>query len=157
MGISETWLFDISPIDTFNIPNYSFLCKSRSYIRGGCVGIYVSNTYNFKERTDIGIIDDRIFESIFVEIETTNIEKTLIGVIYRPPKYSNLDVFNEYMQAILHKLSNTKHPSFIMGDFNIDMLNMTDTTTTFLNTISSFYFKPNILNPTRLIDEGKFT
>ena len=30
IGISETWLNDISPIDAFNIPNYSFLCKSRS-------------------------------------------------------------------------------------------------------------------------------
>ena len=30
IGISETRLSDISPIDTFNIPIYSFLCKSRS-------------------------------------------------------------------------------------------------------------------------------
>ena len=30
IGISETWLNDISPIDAFNILNYSFLCKSRS-------------------------------------------------------------------------------------------------------------------------------
>ena len=30
IGMSETWLSDVSPIDTFNIPNYSFLCKSRS-------------------------------------------------------------------------------------------------------------------------------
>ena len=44
-----------------------------------------------------------------------------------------------------------------MGDFNIDTLNMTDTATTFLNTMSSFYFKPNILSPTRLNKEGKFT
>ena len=51
----------------------------------------------------------------------------------------------------------TKNPSFIMGDFNIDMLNITESTTTFLNTMSAFYFKPNILNPTRLNNEGKFT
>ena len=44
-----------------------------------------------------------------------------------------------------------------MRDFNIDMLNMTDTTTTFLNTMSSSYFKPNISNPTRLNNDGKFT
>ena len=44
-----------------------------------------------------------------------------------------------------------------MGDFNIDMLTMTDTTTTFLNTMSTFYFKPNIFSPTRLNNDGKFT
>ena len=55
IGISETWLNDMSPIDTFNIPSYSFLCKSRSSNRVGYVGIYVNNTYNFKERTDLGI------------------------------------------------------------------------------------------------------
>ena len=44
-----------------------------------------------------------------------------------------------------------------MGDFNIDMLTMTDTTTTFLNIMSTFYFKPNIFSPTRLNNDGKFT
>ena len=61
MGISETWLSDISPIDTFNFPSYSFLCKSRSSKLEGGVGIYVNNTYNIKERTDLGISDDGIF------------------------------------------------------------------------------------------------
>ena len=157
IGRSETWLSDISPIDTFSIPNYYFLCKSRTSRRGGGVGIYVNKTYNYKERTDLSIFYDGIFESIFVEIETNNFEKTLIGVIYRPPEYSNIDLFNEYIQIILHKLSKTKIPTFILGDFNIDMLNMTDTTTTFLNTMSTFYFKPNIFSPTRLNNDGKFT
>ena len=155
--MSETWLSDVSPIDTFNIPNYSFLCKSRSSKRGGGVGIYVNKTYNYKEGTDLSIFDDGIFESIFVEIETNNFEKTLIGVIYRPPEYSNIDLFNEYIQTILHKLSKTKNPTFIMGDLIIDMLIMTDTTTTFLNTMTTFYFKPNIFSPTRLNNDGKFT
>ena len=157
IGISETWLSDISPIDAFNIPNYSFLCKSHSSKRGGGVGIYVNKTYNYKERTDLSIFYEGIFESIFVEIETNDFEKTLIGVIYRPPEYSNIYLFNEYIQAILHKLSKTKNPTFIIGDFNIDMLTMTDTTITLINTMSTFCFKPNIFSPTRLNKDGKFT
>ena len=78
-------------------------------------------------------------------------------MIYRPAEYSNLDLFNKYIQTILHKLSNTINPSFTMGDFNIDMLTMTDTTTTFLNIMSTFYFKLNIFSPTRLNNDGKFT
>ena len=78
-------------------------------------------------------------------------------MIYRPTEYSNINLFNEYIQAILHKLSKTKNLTFIMGDFIIDMLTMTDTTTTFLNIMSTFYFKPNIFSPTRLNNDGKFT
>ena len=44
-----------------------------------------------------------------------------------------------------------------MGDFNIDMLNTTDTTNTFLNTMSNFYIKLNILNPTRFNNDRKIT
>ena len=58
---------------------------------------------------------------------------------------------------MLHRISKTKNPSFIIGDFNIDKLKMTDTATTFLNAMSSIYFNPNINNPTRLSKEGKFT
>ena len=65
-----------------------------------------------------------ISESISVEIETDDFEKTLIGVLFSPPDYSNIDLFNEYLKTILHRLSKTKNPSFIMGDFNIDMLNI---------------------------------
>ena len=90
-------------------------------------------------------------------METANLGITLIGFIYRPPKHTNLDVFNEYIQTILHMLSKTKSPSYIMGDFNIGMLNITDTTTTFLNTMSFFYLKPHIFNPTRLNTEENFT
>ena len=64
--IAEAWLNDISPIDAFNIPNYSFLCELRSSKRGGGVGIYVNKAYNYKERTDLSIFDEGIFESIFV-------------------------------------------------------------------------------------------
>ena len=74
IGILETWLNDISPIDTFNITNYSFLCKSRSSKRGDGAGIYVHNMYNFKEGTELSILYDGIFESFFVEIETANFE-----------------------------------------------------------------------------------
>ena len=78
-------------------------------------------------------------------------------MIYRPHEYSNIDLFNEYIQTLLHKLSKTKNTTFIMGDFNIDIFSMTYTTTSFLNTMSTFYFKPNIFSPNRLNSDGKFT
>ena len=64
-----------------------------------------------------------------------------------------MNIYKQYFTSYLKQ----KNLSFMMGDFNIDMLNMTDTTTTFLNTMSTFYFKLNIFNPTRLNNNGKFT
>ena len=57
----------------------------------------------------------------------------------------------------MHRLSNTNNLSFIDGDLNIDMLNMSDATTIFLNTMSSFCIKPNIISPTRLNNERILT
>ena len=62
---------------------------------------------------------------------------------------------NMYKQYFI-SYKKTKNPSFIIGDFNIDMLNKTDTTITFQNTMSTFYLKPNILSPTRLNNDEKF-
>ena len=77
----------------FDIPNYVFVHKSRKSKRGGGVGIYIKKSNKFKERTDLTIFEDGIFESIFIEIENINTVKTLIGVIYRPPNNANRDIF----------------------------------------------------------------
>ena len=55
--VLETWLNNISPINMFNIPNYSFIHsphKSKSG-GGGGVGIYIHNIYTFIERPDPSI------------------------------------------------------------------------------------------------------
>ena len=58
---------------------------------------------------------------------------------------------------MLYEISKTKNSSYVMGDLNVDMLSMTDTTVTFLNTMSSYYFNHHICSPTKLNTEGKFT
>ena len=46
---------------------------------------------------------------------------------------------------------------YIMGDFNVNLLNNTDSSTNFLNLMASSYFKPHIFIPTTLINDGYFT
>ena len=76
------------------------------------------------------------FESIFVEIENTN-KKAIIGVIYRPPHINILDNFFENIQRILHNISSENETSYIMGDFNINLLSNTDLSINFIKKISS--------------------
>ena len=94
----------------FHIPSYVFVHKSRKSKRCGGVGIYIKNSNKFKERTDLTIFEDGIFEYIFIEIENINSAKTLIGVIYRPPNHANLDIFEEKMQIILQNITMNKNP-----------------------------------------------
>ena len=139
-----------------DIPNYVFVHKPHKSKKGRGVGIYVKNSNKFKERTDLYIFEDGIFESIFIEIENINSVKTLIGVIYRPPNHANRDILKEKMQIILQNISTNKDPCYIVGDFNINLLN-SETSANFLDLMSSYCFKPHISTPTRLNNDGNYT
>ena len=129
-----------------DIPNYVFVNKSRKSKRGGGVGIYIKNSNKFKERTDLTIFEDGIFEYIFIEIENINSAKTLIGVIYRQPNQVSLDIFEEKMQIILQNITMNKNPCYIVGDIYINLLN-SETGANFLNLMSSYCFKSHISTP----------
>ena len=136
IGISETWLNTSLPTNMFDIPNSVFVHKSRKSKRGGGVGISFKNSNKFKERTYLTIFEDGIFEYIFIEIENINTDKTLIGVIYRPPNHANRDIFEEKMQIILQNITINKNPLYIVGDFNINLL-ISETSANFLDLMSS--------------------
>ena len=80
--------------------------------------------YTYTERHDLNIVNEYI-ESVFVEIEKSelNLDKNvIIGVLYRPPN-TVIDIFNEYLSDILDKIGHEKKFSYIMGDYNINLLN----------------------------------
>ena len=60
------------------------------------------------------------------------------------------------MQIILQNITMNKNPCYIVGDFNINLLN-SETSATFLDLMSSYCFKPHISTPTRLNNEGNYT
>ena len=93
IGIYKSWLNTSIPTNMFDIHNYVFFHKSRKPERGGGVGIYIKNSNKCKEKTDLTIFEDGMFETIFIEIENINSVKTLIGAIYRPPSHANRDIF----------------------------------------------------------------
>ena len=69
----------------------------------------------------------------------------------------NTDIshFIEYMEATLSKINKNIYNVFLMGDFNIDLLQYESHslyTNDFLNTVSSQSFVPYIHQPTRVTD-----
>ena len=78
----------------------------------------------------------------------------VIANIYRPPfeAIDDFTLFNEQFFTLLNKLSNLRHPSYICGDFNINLLKINvkaHYNNFFENTLSSGFF-PKITLPTRI-------
>ena len=71
--------------------------------------------------------------------------------IYRPPS-ANLHEFLESFQQLLHRVTRDNKMCYIMGDFNLDLLNtdLHSATNEFINALFSHFLYPLISRPTRL-------
>ena len=61
-------------------------------------------------------------ESLFIEIVRSNTKNIAVEVIYRPPN-TNVDAFVSKHYEIVQKLSRENKLCYIMGDFNLTLLN----------------------------------
>ena len=65
------------------------------------------------------------FESIFIEIKTRNNGNIIVGELYRPPNANPVE-FVELLNDLLSNNYFTNKTCFVMGDFNINLLNCND-------------------------------
>ena len=108
------------------------------------------------ERKDFNSVGD--FESSFIEIKFPKKKNLVIGCIYRHPT-SNIPVheFNQcFIDPLLHKINSENKQCILMGDFNIDLLKCKThkDSNAFLNSLSSSFFTPYALQPTRLTSKS---
>ena len=135
----------------FNIPGYHFISNSREHKLGGGVGLYIQSDMNFKPRIDLQSSDNSLYESVFVEIMWPHGKNIIVGCLYRPPNAS-LNDFNRSVEDILSAISFENKLSYIMGDFNINILNSHShqPTNEFINVMTSNSLYPLISKPTRI-------
>ena len=78
----------------------------------------------------------------------------IISCIYRHPSSSlSIQTFNEdIFDPLLNKIASEDKTCALMGDFNIDLLkaDTNDDTNKFFNNLTSHFFTPFVLQPTRL-------
>ncbi len=152
IGINETYLRDNDPGPHCNMKGYNFISNCRKSHKGGGVGIYVLDTLNYKVRNDLTIMDDKIFESLFIEIKCKD-KAIVYGTIYRSPN-SDIDtnnVFLNYLKKCLKSITNSNKLCFIQGDLNYDLLDIDNTNTgNFTDTLFDYTFYPHINLPTRI-------
>ena len=131
------------------IPGYScFSCQSHS--QNGGVALYVKSGLAPIPRPDLGK-DSTDFESVWVEVENSDGKNYLFCCTYRHPS-STIDSFSEYLQEILSIPTAPNKQVFILGDFNINLLNHNSSTpiTNYVNFLFSKQFLPHIIHPSRV-------
>ena len=144
----------LPPID-INIPNYSYeFCPTKA--NAGGTLIYIRDHLSYKTRNDLKIYKSFELESTFIEISNTKKTNIIIGCIYKHPSM-NINEFNDYLNELLDKLSKENKTIFLLGDFNINLLNydIHPPTNEFLDSLSSRYFLPHILQPSRVTTNSK--
>ena len=153
IGISE--VFNCENDKRLSIPGYhDVLTRCRHNGHRGGVALFIKENIQYKIREDISVFIPHIFESLFIEINTHEGNKSIIGVIYRPnsaPK-ADLDIFTTTLQDIMNIINTERRHSIIMGDMNIDLFKSDTHTKTneYLESLFTLGFSPVITLPTRL-------
>ena len=153
IGISEHKIKkDSQPSNNIGIPGYNeFIYEPTGTSHGG-TGFYIKNDLDYIVRTDLKLNSPSNFEAIFIEIILPGRKNLITGCIYRHGA-SNMpirDFSEKYLEPILYKISKERKECALMGDFNINLINSSNSASDFCDNMSSYFYTPFILQPTRL-------
>ena len=145
---------DASFLTNINIDGYDSFFTPSNTSKGG-TGIYVKSDYDVFERVDLNVKTDEM-ESVWIEIKNKNSKNIVCGCIYRHPHHNNMLDFNSYMNKVLCILNKENKEIYVAGDFNTDLLKIDSVSTyqDFYNSITSYGFLPQIINPTRVTESS---
>ena len=135
------------------IPGHSYF-PYQSHSQNGGVVLYVKSGLSPTPRPDLSR-DSTSFETVWVEVENRNGKNYLFCCAYRHPS-SDLDSFSEYLQEILSNPALSNKQVFILGDFNVNLLNYNSHTPTanYVNFLFSKQFLPYITHPSRVSENS---
>ena len=151
IAFTETWLKDTNA-HAFGMDGYNSVHNCRPDRKGGGIALYVKDCISFSVRKDLFYNNDNI-ETAFIEVDRGHLgtsNNVMIGVIYRPPD-KDMGQFNDLISDILSVIKAEGKSCFLLGDYNINLLNTESQSLTreFVNTMYSFSMFPNITKPSR--------
>ena len=159
IGLTETkFSSSVEPSINYSLPNYSVIQTPSDSSAGGSL-LYVSDRLNFKPRNDLSSLMNKSsqLESTFIEIIYNKKKNILIGCIYKHPKMSIDEFNNKHLYPVLRKAHTEKKTLLILGDFNINLLQIDseNSVSSFLDMIGSFALLPQVIYPTRITSNSR--
>ena len=155
LAITETKLSSKSYLPLLKLLGYEFF-HNDSITNAGGVGIYIKSGFHYKIRIDLELKVD-LCESIWFEFESI-ISKSanfVVGVVYKHPACKIGD-FQDSFEKTLEKLHKNKQMFYIVGDFNINLLecktnNKVESYVNFLNNFNCLFC---VDKPTRVTESS---
>ena len=152
IAVSETRItMQVSLLNNLNLYHYSFEFTPTETSAGGTL-LYIANHLSYKCRNDLNIYKNNELESTFIEIVNPKKSNIIVGVIYRHPSMDLADFNSNCLNKLLENISKEQKSMFLLGDFNVNLLNYNkhNQTNEFLDSLASNSFIPLILQPTRI-------
>ena len=157
IAVTETRITkNVSLTNNLTMNNFSFEFFSTESSGGGTL-LYIVNHLLYKPRFDLNIYESNELESSFIEILNPKKSNIIISCICKHPSMDLNDFNTNYLNNLLDKVSKEQKSVFLLGDFNINLLNYNNhnPTNEFLDSVVFNSFAPYILQPTRLTSHSK--
>ena len=129
-----------------NLNNYSFEFTPTETSAGATL-LYIANHLSYKCCNELNIYKKNELESTFNEIVNPKKSNILVGVIYRHPSMDLADFNCNYLNKLLENISKEQKSIFLLGDFNVNLLNYNEhnPTNEVLDSLASNSFIPLML------------
>ena len=152
IAVSENWLTQ-NETDQFTLRGYEVTHLVRKNKGGGGVSVYVANDLSFKICNNMTKVVDELMECLTVEICNMKANNILFTCVYRKPG-SCITMFIENITQILSVIKNSPKTVIVGSDFNIDILNYSNSncTRSFVDFMFAYGMFPVIQNPSRVTD-----
>ena len=158
VGITESRVKKgISPLSNINLQNYKIEHTLTESEKGGSL-LYISSDLNYKVWNDLKMYKSKELKSVFIAIMNKGKEKNIIiGCIYKHFKLPIEEFHYQFLSPVLEKVSFKNKDIYLLGDFNINLLNYESDrhTAHFLNDMYSNSFTSYIILQTRITPRSK--
>ena len=157
--IQESWLDYNANIDLYRLNNYNLISKRKYVSEHGGLLIYLHVDFEYDILEDI-IGHTTGWEQLFLEIrhKDPNSKKYIIGNVYRVPIeiVGSCNCFTDEFSNLLTHLQILRHPTYISGDFNLNLLQINNKKhyKDFFEQLISCGFYPRISMPTRFTEHS---
>ena len=140
-----------------NIPGYTLLSNNREKTKGGGTAILIKNHISYTRRSDLEEFQEGQLESTYIEIQSKNKKKIIVGSLYQPPNISADQLHHHLSETIPKVKSEDRDKQLIFGmDHNLDLLksNNHSATQKFLDMLIDNGLLPTITWPTRITQQS---